>query len=89
MASTYVNNLRLEEMATGEKSGTWGTISNTNLELLGQAWGSGTESFASNADTTVTMSDGSSDDARSFFLDVTSGVSLTDHQNIDSGSEHS
>ena len=77
MASTYVNNLRLEEMATGEKSGTWGTISNTNLELLGQAWGSGTESFASDADTTVTMSDGSSDDARSFFLDVTSGVSLT------------
>lgn len=77
MASTYVNNLRLEEMATGEKSGTWGTISNTNLELLGQAWGSGTESFASDADTTVTMSDGSSDDARAFFLDVTSGVSLT------------
>jgi len=77
MASTYVNNLRLEEMATGEKSGTWGTISNTNLELLGQAWGSGTESFASDADTTVTMSDGSSDDARAFFLNVTSGVSLT------------
>jgi hypothetical protein len=77
MASTYVNNLRLEEMATGEKSGTWGTISNTNLELLGQAWGSGTESFASDADTTITISDGSSDDARAFFLNVTSGVSLT------------
>lgn len=77
MASTYVNNLRLEEMATGEKSGTWGTISNTNLELIAQAWGSGTESFASDADTTVTMSDGSSDDARAFFLNVTSGVSLT------------
>lgn len=77
MASTYVNNLRLEEMATGEKSGTWGTISNTNLELIAQAWGSGTESFASDADTTITISDGSSDDARAFFLNVTSGVSLT------------
>ena len=59
MASTYVNNLRLVDMATGEKSGTWGTISNTNLELIAQAWGSGTESFASDADTTITISDGS------------------------------
>ena len=77
MASTYVNNLRLEEMATGEKSGTWGTISNTNLELIAQAWGSGTESFATDADTTVTIQDGTSDDARAFYLNVTSGVSLT------------
>ena len=25
MASTYVNDLRLNEMATGDASGTWGT----------------------------------------------------------------
>ena len=37
MPSTYVNNLRLEEMATGEKSGTWGTITNTNLQLVGES----------------------------------------------------
>ena len=39
MASTYVNNLRLNEMATGDGSGTWGTTTNTNLELIGQALG--------------------------------------------------
>ena len=39
MASTYVNNLRLNEMATGDASGTWGTITNTNLELIGEALG--------------------------------------------------
>ena len=33
MASTYVNNLRLNEMATGDGSGTWGTTTNTNLDL--------------------------------------------------------
>ena len=33
MASTYVNDLRLNEMATGDGSGTWGTTTNTNLEL--------------------------------------------------------
>jgi hypothetical protein len=33
MASTYENDLRLEEMATGENSGSWGTKTNTNLEI--------------------------------------------------------
>ena len=32
MASTYVNNLRLEEIGSGEQSGTWGDTTNTNLE---------------------------------------------------------
>ena len=34
MASTYVNDLRLNEMATGDASGTWGdTVTNTNLRV--------------------------------------------------------
>jgi hypothetical protein len=37
MASTYVNDLRLNEMATGDASGTWGTVTNTNLELIAVA----------------------------------------------------
>ena len=37
MASSYSTNLRLELMATGEKSGTWGDITNTNLTILQQA----------------------------------------------------
>ncbi len=32
--ATYVNNLRLKEIATGDESGTWGTSTNTNLELI-------------------------------------------------------
>ena len=31
--ATYVNDLRLKEIATGDESGTWGTSTNTNLEL--------------------------------------------------------
>ena len=45
MASTYINNLRLEEIGTGEASGTWGTKTNVNLELIGEALGYGTESI--------------------------------------------
>jgi hypothetical protein len=72
MASTYVNNLRLEEIATGEKSGTWGGITNTNLELVGEALGYGTENLGSDANTTITVADGAADAARSFYLKITS-----------------
>jgi len=82
MPSTYVNNLRLEEMATGEKSGTWGTITNSNLELVGEALGYGTESLASDADATITMADGASDGIRSLYVKITSGVSLTTTRTI-------
>ena len=37
MASTYSSNIQLELMATGEKAGTWGSITNTNLQILEQA----------------------------------------------------
>ena len=82
MLSTYVNNLRLEEMATGEKSGTWGTITNSNLELVGEALGYGTEALASDADATITMADGASDGIRSLYVKITSGVSLTTTRTI-------
>ena len=34
MASTYTTNLQLEKVTTGEKAGLWGTVTNTNLEIL-------------------------------------------------------
>ena len=72
MASTYVNNLRLNEMGTGDASGTWGTTTNTNLELIGEALGYGTEAITTNADThTTTVADGSSDAGRAMFLKYT------------------
>ena len=72
MASTYVNNLRLNEMATGDASGTWGTITNTNLELIGEALGFGTEAITTNADThTTTVADGASDGGRAMYLKYT------------------
>ena len=62
MPSTFVNNLRLEEMATGEQSGQWGTKTNTNLELIGEALGFGTEAITTNADTHASViADGASD----------------------------
>jgi hypothetical protein len=72
MASTYVNNLRLNELGTGDGSGTWGTTTNTNLELIGEAFGFGTEAITTNADThTTTVADGSSDAGRAMYLKYT------------------
>ena len=37
MASSYSSDLKLELITTGEKSGTWGDITNINLQVLEQA----------------------------------------------------
>jgi hypothetical protein len=70
--ATYVNNLRLKEIATGDESGTWGTSTNTNLELVGEGLGFGTEAITTNADTHAsTVADGSADEARAMYIKYT------------------
>jgi len=70
--ATYVNDLRLKEIATGDESGTWGASTNTNLELIAEAFSFGTEAITTNADThTTTIADGSTDPGRSLFLKYT------------------
>jgi len=75
MASTFVNNLRLEEMNTGEQSGQWGTKTNTNLELVGEALGFGTEAITTNANThATTVADASSDAGRAIYIIYTGAL---------------
>ena len=70
--ATYVNDLRVKEIGTGESSGTWGTETNVNLELIGEALSFGTEAITTNADThTSTVADGSTDPARSIYIKYT------------------
>jgi hypothetical protein len=66
--ATYVNNLRLKEIATGDESGTWGTSTNTNLELITDGFSYGTKEMAADANETFTMPDATADDTRSFYL---------------------
>ena len=59
MASTYTP-LGVEKMATGENAGTWGTKTNTNLEIIEQfAGGYTTQAVSDSGDTTLSVSDGS------------------------------
>ena len=72
MASTYVNDLRLNEMGTGDESGNWGVVTNLNLELIGEALSFGTEAITTNADThTTTVADGATDPGRAMYLKYT------------------
>ena len=72
MTITFVNDLRLSEMATGDNSGTWGNVTNTNLELIGEALGYGTEGITTNANThTSTIADGSTDPVRALYVEYT------------------
>jgi len=73
MAITFVNDLRLSEMGTGDNSGTWGNVTNTNLELIGQALGHGTRAIANASTDNITMSDGTLDDDRALYLKLTGG----------------
>ena len=56
--AVYTNDLRLKEIATGDEAGTWGNSTNTNLQLIADAFGFGTEAITTNADThTTTIAD--------------------------------
>ena len=75
MASTFSTDLKLELMATGENAGTWGTKTNTNLNLVQQAI-AGYESISVTTTTIgLTMDDGSISQARNMILAF--GGSLT------------
>ncbi len=73
MASTYVNDLRLNEMATGDQSGSWGTVTNLNLEMIAEAFAYGTEAIANASTHTITVPDGAKGDERRFYLKCTGG----------------
>ena len=75
--ATYVNNLRLKEITTGDEDGTWGVSTNTNLELVTDGFSYGTKDMAADANETFTMPDATADATRGFYLKITSAVSLT------------
>jgi hypothetical protein len=71
MASTFSTSLRLELIGNGDQSGTWGTTTNTNLgTLLEQAITGVVAITMTNADKTLTNTNGTSDEARNAVLVV-------------------
>jgi hypothetical protein len=74
MASTFSTDLKIELMATGENSGTWGTKTNTNLDLVQQAI-VGFENIAiTSTNTTLLMTDAQVSTARNAILRFTGTI---------------
>ena len=62
MASTYTD-IGTELMVTGENAGTWGTKTNTNIEILEDAIrGYATQALTSGGTVTLTLTDGTKND---------------------------
>ena len=76
MASTYSTDLSLELVTTGEKAGLWGTITNTNLQLLQTAASGYVEVTLSTGNVTLDLSDGSATaNGKNLYIKVTGTLS--------------
>lgn len=64
MASTYTTNLRLELQGTGDNSGTWGGVANSQFTLLDKAIGGMTSVGMVDGINTLTALNGSDDQSR-------------------------
>lgn len=71
MPSTFSSNLRVELMADGEQSTTWGQKTNTNLELLEAAISEMATIATTGGTTVLTALDGADDQARKAVLKIT------------------
>ena len=71
MASTYSSDLKLELMTTGEKSGTWGTVTNTNLQQLEQAASGYIAIDVASADVALALSNGAVSNGKNLYFKLT------------------
>ena len=83
MASTYTPELRIEKIATGSQSGTWGTTTNTQYDIWESSIsGTAVVAFATDGNDTLTTADGSDDEARHMFLNLSGGATLSATRNM-------
>lgn len=79
--ATNSTNLKIELMATGERSGTWGTQTNTNLQILEQASSGYIAVDMSSGDVALSLANGATSNGKNLYFKLTgtltSNVNLT------------
>jgi len=68
MASTYSTNAQLELITTGEKAGLWGTITNTNLQIVEQIATGVLDVDLSSGSSTLVLTDGATSTGKNVYL---------------------
>jgi len=67
MASTYSTNAQLELITTGEKAGLWGTITNTNLQIVEQTSTGVLDVDISAGSSTLVLTDGATSTGKNIY----------------------
>jgi len=71
MASSYSTDLKLELVATGEKAGLWGSITNTNLQILEQAASGYLSLNVASSDITLALDNGGESNGKNLYFKLT------------------
>ena len=71
MASSYSTDLKLELVATGEKAGLWGSITNTNLQILEQAASGYLSLSVASSDVTLALDNGGESNGKNLYFKLT------------------
>tara|TARA_R110002020_G_scaffold144355_1_gene317340 strand:+ start:259 stop:954 length:696 start_codon:yes stop_codon:yes gene_type:complete len=87
MTSTTSTDLKLELMATGANSGTWGTKTNTNLQIVEQAIAGFQAIDVASSDVTLTMSQHAISNGKNITLQFTGTLAANRTVNFPSGTE--
>ena len=87
MASSYSNDLKLELITTGEKAGLWGSITNTNLQILQQAASGYIVIDMAGADVTLALTDGAVSNGKNLYFKLTGTLAANRTLAMPSGSE--
>jgi len=72
MASSFSTNSKLELVTTGEKAGLWGTITNTNLQILEQlSTGYLSSAQLGSGDLTLALDNGATSNGKNLYIKLT------------------
>ena len=71
MASSYSTNSKLELITTGEKSGLWGTITNTNLQILEQLSTGYLSLAVGGGDVALALDNGATSNGKNIYIKLT------------------
>jgi len=87
MASSYSSDLKLEIITTGEKAGLWGTVTNTNLEILQQAASGYLVVDMAGADVTLALTDGAVSNGKNLYFKLTGTLAANRTLTMPAGAE--
>ena len=87
MASSTSSDLKLELITTGEKSGTWGTITNTNLQILEQAASGYISEIRAAGDVALSLSNHAVSNGKNLYFKLTGTLAANRNVTMPSGAE--